>query len=68
MGKADIVEDTAHGYLCSCDSFWYRKSNGIESDADPTEMGTCKHITASFKELKAKNDSNQEVFGERSDL
>ena len=66
MGKADIVEDASHGYLCSCDDFYYNRSAGIESDKDPTTMGTCKHITAAFKELKAKNDDKQqEIYGER---
>ena len=66
MGKADIVEDTAHGYLCSCDDFYYNRSGGLESDADPTNMGKCKHVISAFRTEKAKNDPNQqEIYGER---
>jgi len=66
FAKADVIEDRVTGYVCGCDDFFYNKSAGVESDADPTQMGTCKHITAAFKELKAKNDDKQqEIYGER---
>lgn len=60
--EADLVEDQQTAHLCSCSDFYYNRSKGIESDADPSSMSHCKHLTASFKHIRAKADENQETL------
>jgi len=59
--EADIAEDQTEIHLCSCDDHWYNQSDSIENPQRTlSDVGQCKHITAEYRELKAKNDDNQE--------
>jgi len=57
---ADVVEDRVEMWVCSCDDFQYRRSNGLQSaERIPSEVDECKHITDVTKVKRAQNDDNQ---------
>lgn len=51
-------------WVCSCPQFRFREtvdvSNGV--DVTPDQCGTCKHIEACDKSVKAANDENQDTL------
>lgn len=61
--EADIVADSMEVILCSCDSFYFNESAGVENgDRKPSEMRKCKHGISAYRTEKAKNDEKQETI------
>lgn len=49
--EADAVVDTVEVWVCSCDDFHFRQSDGFENgDVRPSELGECKHIDSVVRE------------------
>jgi hypothetical protein len=57
---ADLVAERTEAWVCSCPAFLFKESPVTDSGAeDVGSMGTCKHLAAKVRELKATNDNNQ---------
>ena len=59
---ADVSTDRITTHVCSCSDFYFNQSNQIDVDMKPSKMGTCKHIRAAYKSIKAEHDDNQQTL------
>jgi hypothetical protein len=58
--KLDLIEHKQTYDVCSCENFKYNQAvDASETYLADGHMGSCKHLSAAFKELKAKDDENQ---------
>ena len=56
----DLIAEQTEAWVCSCPAFLYTESPVTDSGANNIgDMGTCKHLNAEVRELKAKSDNNQ---------
>ena len=56
----DLIAEQTEAWVCSCPAFLYKESPVTDSGANNVgDMGTCKHLNAEVRELKAKSDNNQ---------
>ena len=56
----DLIAEQTEAWVCSCPAFLYKESPVTDSGANNIgDMGTCKHLNAEVRELKAENDNNQ---------
>lgn len=57
----DLVADQLTLEVCSCEDFKYNRAVDVsETYLADGHMGTCQHINAAFKEVRAAADDNQE--------
>ena len=56
----DLIAEQTEAWVCSCPAFLFKESPITESGSENVgSMGTCKHLNAEVRELKAKSDNNQ---------
>ena len=56
----DLIAEQTEVWVCSCPAFLYKESPVTDSGPENVgSMGTCKHLNAEVRELKAKSDNNQ---------
>ena len=56
----DLIAEQTEAWVCSCPAFLYKESPVTDGGAKNIgDMGTCKHLNAEVRELKAKSDNNQ---------
>ena len=60
--EADITADKTELVVCSCPSFYFQKSSGLEADTAPSEVSTCKHGRGAYKHINAAQDDAQDTL------
>jgi hypothetical protein len=57
----DLVEHKATYDICSCEAFKFQEAIDVsETYLADGHMGSCKHLRAAYKELRAESDESQE--------
>jgi len=61
--ESDVIADMTEIAVCSCENFQYRQSVDVsEKTLSEGTMGRCKHITACYREERAKADKSQNTL------